>query len=108
MLLPDPPLPLAQSTEFKVGETFSVSVSVNEDDVCYDSASFSIEVYDFDAIVARMSYVDVVLTVPASSIMVDNASPDPLDTPYASPLCSLPSSSPECHTMPSIDFHDMP
>jgi len=30
MLLPDTPLPLAQSTEFKAGEIFSVRVSVDE------------------------------------------------------------------------------
>ena len=63
--------------------------------------------HDSDAIVAGMSYVDVVLTVPASSVMVDNASPDPLDTPHTSPLCSLPSPSPECHNMPYVNFHDM-
>ena len=33
MLLPDPPFPLAQPTEFKVGETFSV----NADDICFAS-----------------------------------------------------------------------
>ena len=108
MLLPDPPLPLAQSTEFDVGETFTVNASVDEDDACYDSNSVSIEVHDSDAIVAGMSYVDVVLTVPTSSVMVDYVSLDPLDTPHAFPLCSLPSPPPECHNMPYADFHDMP
>jgi len=37
MLFPDPPLPLAQSIEFKVGKTFSVNASVDEDDICFDS-----------------------------------------------------------------------
>jgi len=106
MLLPDPPLPLAQSTEFEVGEIFIVNASVNENDACYDSGSVSIEVRDYDATPAGRSYVDVV-TVPTSSVMVDNVSLDPLDTPHASPLCSLPSLSPECHNMPSSDFHDM-
>ena len=59
MLLLDPPLPLAQSTEFKAGETFSVSISVDEADACYHSDSSVIEVHDSDAIVAGMSYVDV-------------------------------------------------
>jgi len=36
MTLPDAPLPLAQSTEFEVGETFSVNTSVDEDDICYE------------------------------------------------------------------------
>jgi len=32
IFLPDPPLPLAQSTEFEVGETFTVNATVDEDD----------------------------------------------------------------------------
>jgi len=39
--------------------------------------------------------------------MVDDVSLDPLDAPHTSPLCSLPSPSPECHNMPLADFHDM-
>ena len=66
-----------------------------------------IKVYDFDAALVGRSYEDVVITVPASFDMADDISPGPLDTPHASPLCSLPSSPPECHNMPSVDFHDM-
>jgi len=36
MRLPDSPFPLAQSTEFEVGESFTVNASVDEDDACYD------------------------------------------------------------------------
>ena len=75
MLLPDPPLPLAQSTEFDVGETFTVNASVDEDDACYDSDNGSIEVRDYDATPTGRSYVDVVITVPTSSIMVDDGPP---------------------------------
>jgi len=107
MTFPDPPLPLAQSTEFEIGETLSVSVSVDEDDAYYDSDSSVIEVHDSDAIVAGMSYVDVVLTVPTSSVMTGDVSLDPLYTSHASPLCPLPSPSPECHIMPFADSHDM-
>ena len=60
MLLPDPPLPLAHSMEFKVGDTFTINASVDEDDACYDSDSVSIEVHDSVATLAGMSYVDVV------------------------------------------------
>ena len=67
----------------------------------------SIEVHDFDATIAGMSYVDVVPNVPTSSVMVDNASPVPPDTSHASLLCSLPSPSPESHPMPFANFHDM-
>ena len=49
MTLSDPPLPLAQSMEFKVGDTFTVNPSVDEDDACFDSDSVSIEVREFDA-----------------------------------------------------------
>ena len=76
--------------EFKVGETFSVSVTVDEDDICFESNSVFIEVCDSDATPAGRSYVDITTTVPASSIMVDDISLDPLGTLHASPLCSLP------------------
>jgi len=107
MLLPDPPLSLAQSTEFEIGETFTINASVDEDDVCYDSDNVFIESRDSDATLAGMSYVDVVITVPASSDMVDDVSLDPLDTTHASPLCSVPSLSPKYHNMPSADYHDV-
>jgi len=107
MTLPAPPLPLAQSTEFEVGETFTVNAGVDEDDVCYDSDNILIEVHDFDATVRGMSYVDVVITVPASFDMVDDMSPDPLDIFHASPLCSLPSPSLECHHLLLVEYHVM-
>ena len=90
MLLHDPPLPLAQSTEFEVGETFTVNASVEEDDACYDSDSVFIEVRDYDATPTGRCYVDVVISVPTSSVMVDDVSLHPLDASHASPLCSLP------------------
>jgi len=93
MALPDPPLPLPHSMKFEIGETFTVNASVDEDDVCYDSENVLIEVHDFDATLAERSYVDVMITMPASSDMVDNISTDPLVTLHASPSCSLPSPS---------------
>jgi len=36
MTLLDPPFPLAKSTEFEVGETFSINARVDEDDTCYE------------------------------------------------------------------------
>jgi len=63
---------------------------IDEDDVCYDSASFSIEVHDFDAIVAGMSYMDVEITVQVSSVMDDDVSLDPHDTPHASHYVHCP------------------
>jgi len=81
MTLLDPPLPLALSTEFEVGETFIVTASVDEDDIYYESDNVFIEAHDFYATHARKSYVDVMITVPASPDMVDNISPDPLMHP---------------------------
>jgi len=107
MTFPDPPLPFAPSTEFELGETLSVNASVDEDDSCFDSNNVLIEVHDSVATPIGMSYVDVEITVPASSVMDDDVSLDPLDTPHASPLCSLPSPFPECHNMLLADFHDM-
>ena len=35
MTFPNPPFPLAQLTEFDIGETFGVSARVDKDDTCY-------------------------------------------------------------------------
>ena len=66
MTLPDPPLPLAQSAEFEVDETFIVNASVDEDDICYDSDNVLIEVHDFDATLAGRSYVCLLYTSDAA------------------------------------------
>jgi len=90
--------------EFKVGEIFSVTASVDEDDICFDSNNVVLEVHVHVAITAGRPYVDVMITVPASSDIIYNVSHDPLDTLHASHSCSLPSPSPGCHIMPSVDF----
>ena len=90
MTFPDPPFLLAQSTEFEVGETFSI----NEDDTCYESNNVFIEVHEFDATLVGQSYVDVVVIMPASPEMVDNISPSPLNSFHASSSYSLCSLSP--------------
>jgi len=51
------------------------------------------------------SCVDVVVAGPASPDIVDNISPNPLDSYHASPLCSPPSPSPACCDMLLIDSH---
>jgi len=98
MTLSDPPLPLTQLTEFEVGETFSVNASVDENDICDESDNVFIKVHDFSATLVGKSYVDIVVTVPASLDMVDNISPDPLDASHVSSSCSLPPF-PECHNI---------
>ena len=107
MPLPDLPLPLALSTEFMASETFSVSLSVDEDDICFKSDSVFIKVRDSDATPAGRSYVNVAITVPASSVMVDNVSLDPLGTLHASPSCSLPSLSPKRSNLSLVACHDL-
>ena len=105
MRLPDSPLPLAQSTESKVGEIFSVTTSVDEDNICFDSNNVALEVLDSIATPAGRPCEDVMIIVPTSSYIIYNISHDPLDTLHASPSCSLPSPSLGCHIMPSVDFH---
>jgi len=90
-----------------VGETFTVNTNVDENDVCYDSDNILIKVHDFDATHAGRSYVDVVITVLASPNMVGNTSLYPLDTLHASPSCSLPSPSPECHNLLLPEYYVM-
>ena len=46
MTLSDPLFPLAQSTEYEIGDTLGISTSVGEDDACYESDNAFIEVYD--------------------------------------------------------------
>jgi len=82
-------------------------VRVDEDDIYFESDNIFIKVRDFDATPAGRSYADITITVPASPVMVDDVSLGPLDTPHASRLWSLPFPPPECHNMPSVDFHDM-
>jgi len=103
----DPPFPLTQSTEFEVGEILGINTGVNEDDTCNESVHTFIEVYDSDVTLEGRLYVDVVINVPASFDMVDDISPDLLDTLHAFPSCSLPSPSPECHNLLPAECHDM-
>jgi len=93
MTLLDPPLPLAQSTEFEVGETFIVNASVDVDDTYYESYHTFTEVHDFDVTLEGRLYVDAEVIVTTSHDVVENISPDSVDTLHASPSCSLPSPS---------------
>ena len=90
-----------QSTEFEVGETLGISATVDEDDTCYDLGDAFIKVYDFDATLVGRSYMDFVVTIPASPNMVDNVSPNHLDTFHAFPSYSLPSLPLQCCDMSS-------
>jgi len=107
MTLLDPPLPLAQSTEFEVGETFSVHASVDKNDICCESDNVFIKVHDSDAAPVGRSYTDVVVTVLAGPDMVDNISPDPLDRFHAPSSCSLPSLSPKPCNLLLVACYDM-
>jgi len=48
-----------------------------------------------------------VVTVLAGLDVVDNISPDPLDTFHASSSCSLPSLSPKRYNLSLVACHDM-
>jgi len=88
-----------------VGEIFSVTASVDEYDICFDSNNVVLDAYDSIATPAGRPYVDVMITLHASSDIIYDVSHDPLDKLHASPSCSLPSSFPGYHIMPSVDFH---
>jgi len=68
---PNPPFPLAQSIEFKGGETFCVDASVNEDDMCCELDNAFIEVHDLDETFIARSCVDVVVAVSSSPDLID-------------------------------------
>ena len=72
MTFPHPHFPLAQSTKFEVGNTLDISASIYENDTCYESGNAFIKVHDFSTTLVGKSYVDVVVTVPASPNVVDN------------------------------------
>jgi len=64
-----------------------------------------VEVHDSHATPAGRSCGDVVVTVLAGPHVVDNISPDPLDTFHASSSCSLPSLSTEHYNLSLVACH---
>jgi len=104
----DIPSPLAQLTEFEVGETFFISANFDEDDTCSESTDAFIKDHDLDTTPVGRSYVDDVATIPTSPDLVDNISPNPLDLFHAFSSGSLPSPSPEYCNMSLINHHDIP
>ena len=50
-------------------------------------------------------YVDAEVTITTSPDVVENISPDPLDTLRAFPSSSPPSPSPECHNLSLVKYH---
>jgi len=107
MTFSDLPFPLAQSTEFEVGEILGINTSVNEDDTSYDSNHTFIEVHNFNVTIEGRLYVDVEVTVTTNPDLVVNISPDPLDTLHASPLGSPLCPSSECHNLSLVGYHAM-
>ena len=93
--------------EFKIGETFGIRASVDEDNNCYESGNAFIKVHNLDATLVGRSHIDVMVTIPTSSNLVDNMSPNPLNAFHALSSCSPPSPFPECRNMPLINYHDV-
>jgi len=77
MTFPDTTSPLAQSSEFEVGETFGVSARVDEDDTWFELGHVFIEEYDLHETPIGTSCVDVVGVGSANPDFVDNISPNP-------------------------------
>jgi len=94
--------------EFEVGVTFYVGASIDEDDLCCESADAFIEVHDLDETLIGRSSVDVVVAVSLSPDLVDHVSPDAINIFHASPSCSLPSHSFGCCDLSPIDSHAVP
>ena len=86
----------------------SFSVSVNEDDLCYELGNVSTQVPDCRDTSLGSSYVDVVVVEPTSRDFIAYVSPGPIDLFPVSPLSSPPSSSLECPNLSVIDYHDAP
>jgi len=91
--------------ESKVGETFGVSASVDEDDTWSELGNVFIEEYDLHETPIGTSCVNVVVMGPANPDFVDNISPNSLDTFHISSSCSPPSPSPECCDRLLIDSY---
>jgi len=85
----DPPFPLTQSTEFEIGETFGVGANVHDNDICCESGDVFIEAQALYETSMGTSCVDFMVARPASPDLVDNISPNALDTFHAFSLCSV-------------------
>ena len=103
----DPTFPLAQSPKFKVGETFGVDASVDEDDICCESDTVLIEEHNLDETLIERSCVDVVVTISPNPDHVDHVSLFPLVFSMLFLSCSLLSLSLECCNLAPIDSHIM-
>jgi len=77
------------------------------DDICYELDNVFIEVHDLDATLVVRPYVDAEVTVTTSPNVVENISPDPLDTLHVSHSGSPPSFSPKCHNLSLVACHNM-
>jgi len=104
--------PLTQSMEFDVGDTLGIDTNFDEDDTCYESYHTFIKVYDFDMTLEGQLCVfdmtlDAEVTITTSPDVVENISPDPLDTLHVSLSGSSPSPSPKCHNLSHVVWHDM-
>ena len=63
--------------------------------ICYELDNVFIKVHNFDSTPGGISYGDVMVNVLTGPNVVDNITPDPLNTFHASSSCSLPPFSPK-------------
>jgi len=73
--------------EFEEGETFRVDASVGKDHICYELGNVFTKVHDLHGTPVWNSCVVVVVAGLASPDLVDNISPDPLDSFHTFSLC---------------------
>jgi len=86
---------------------FGVGASLDVDAICCESGDVFIEVHDFHETPTGTSCVNVVAAGSASSDLVNNISPNPLDTLHAFSSCSRPFLSLEDHNVSFVDHHDI-
>jgi len=79
MSIPDPPFPLAQLTEFEIGETFGVGASVDEYKICCELEDVFIEVDDLNETPLGKSRANVVVAVPLGLDLINYICPSPVD-----------------------------
>ena len=85
----------------------SFSISVDEDDLCFELGIVSTLVPDCRETSLGSSCVDVVVVEPTSRDFIAYVSPGPIDLFPISPLSSPPSPSLECPNLSVIDYHDV-
>jgi len=94
LILHDSSFPLAQCTRLDAGEPFGVVARFDVVDACFKSEDILDEVHDLDKTLFEGSS-DMFMHEESPRLGCNNIFPNPLGRSHVSPICSLPSPSPE-------------